>query len=107
MEDPTKSLMVKGQRAAKVGLWMSILTLSYPFLMVGFSRAHYALTSRDLSQRTEAGLLLFIFPVCLASAFSLLLSLRGQGRTRKAGIVCSIAGLAINIFAFVAIGASY
>jgi hypothetical protein len=107
MQYPSKNLEVKGQRVAKAALWMSIFALSYPFLMVGFSRIHYSLTSRDLSQRTDAGLLLFIFPVCLVSAFSFFLSLRGEGRTKRAGVVCSIAGLALNIFAFVAIGASY
>ena len=109
MNDPAlmSALKVKGQSGARVGLWMSVLALSYPFLMVAFSRVHYALTSRDLSQRVQAGLLLFIFPVCLMSALSLLLSLRGEGRTRKAGVACSIAGVVFNIFAFVAIGASY
>jgi hypothetical protein len=86
---------------------MSVLALSYPFLMVAFSRVHYALTSRDLSERTDAGLLLFIFPVCLVSVVSLFLSLRGEGRTKKAGIACSIAGVVFNMFAFIAIGASY
>jgi hypothetical protein len=103
----TSNSRVSGQSAATAGLWMSVFALSYPVLMAVFARVHYALTSRDLSQRTEAGLLLFIFPICLISAFSLMLSLRGEGRTRTAGVVCSITGVALNLFAFLAIGASY
>ena len=96
-----------GKTSARSALWMSIFTVAYPFLMVGFARVHYALTARDLNQKTEAALLLFILPVCVVAVLALLLSLRGEGNTRKAGMACSILGIIVNLFAFVAIGASY
>jgi uncharacterized membrane protein len=96
-----------GRSAAKVGLWISFVACCYPFLAVAFSRVHYALTSIQLSKKTDAVIgLLLPFLVCVMCMLSLYLSLRGERVSRIAGIVFSVAGIALNVLFFIAWGIS-
>lgn len=99
--------MVSKQNAPGFALWMSRVAVAFPFGAVGAARLHYALTSNDLSKRTEAWLLLLTFPLCLACVFDLVLASRSAGRPRVAIIVWSIVGIILNVGFFIAAGTSY
>ena len=101
------ALMASEHNALRSALWMSRLSVAFPFGAVGVARLHYALTSTDLSKRTEAWVLLLTFPLCLACVFDLVLAFKFTGRLRLAGIAWSIVGIVLNVGFFIAVGVSY
>jgi hypothetical protein len=98
---------VEKKRTTAVAFWVSLCAAAYPILAVVIARAHYSLTSKDLSQRTEAGLLLLTFPISLACVFALLILFRDKARMRTAGIIWSVVGIILNVLFFVCVGSSY
>jgi hypothetical protein len=95
------------KRTTAIAFWVSLCAAAYPILAIVIARTHYSLTSKDLSQRTEAGLLLLTFPISLACVFALLISFREKARMPTAIIIWSVVGILLNVLFFLCVGSSY
>jgi hypothetical protein len=98
--------MYRSQRLGLVALWLARCATLYPLVTVGAAQLHYAITSENLSRKTEASLMLFTFPICLASAFAFIVAFSERGRTRTLIIVWALIGVVLNIALFVTTGIS-
>jgi len=101
--------MLRQIQLSALARYTAIGAMLYPVLTVAFLPAHYAITSRDLSERATATLEFASAPIFLLCLFTLLIAFRSEGPQRKAGVVCSLLGGVLNllllVFALVAVGA--
>jgi hypothetical protein len=97
---------IKRRPLETIAICISLFAIIYPFLAIAIAQGHYAITSKNLNQRMEAGLFLLAIPICLYCALSLILSFRADGKKKKAGIIYSCLGIALNILFLLAVGAS-
>jgi hypothetical protein len=102
---PIDRLTFKRQRNMRIGQSIAGFAVAYPFLVYAIVRSHFALVHSQLNKRTDAFLLLLAFPICLACAFSLVISIAdGRGKKRAAGIVGSLVGIIVNVLFLLANG---
>lgn len=99
--------LAKALSPTTFALWTSRLAVAFPLAAIAVARIHYALTTSDLSGKTQAWLLLLTFPFCLACIFDLALASKSTGSATAAIIGWSIGGIVLNVLFFVAVGSSY
>ncbi|AFL89838.1 hypothetical protein Terro_3624 [Terriglobus roseus DSM 18391] len=94
-------------RAGTIAIAIAICAIAYPMTSIAVAQLHYRITGKNLSDATEASILLATFPVCLLCSFSLMLANRVDGRQRMIGIACSLIGGLLNFLFACAVGTSY
>ena len=89
-------MTLKRQRNMRIGQSIVGFAVVYPFLVYGIAWS-YALAHSRMSKPFGAFLLLLAFPISLGCAFSLIVFIAdGRGKKRVAGIVGSLAGIALR-----------
>jgi hypothetical protein len=97
----------RSSRIGTIAIAIALCALAYPLLAIAFAQLYAAMASRDISPKTEAYLLLLVFPVTLCCALSFVLALKSQRKKRALGLSFSVLAGILNIVFFFAASVTY